>query len=80
MAVEEPKFQVLAQDNGFEVRQYAPQIVAETWVDGDMDAAGSKGFRAIADYIFGNNTAPQNKQSSITRKMIFLPTRQEVEG
>lgn len=61
MAVEEPKFQVLTQEvtqeGAFEVRQYAPFIVAETWVDGDMDAASSKGFRAIADYIFGNNVA-----------------------
>lgn len=64
MAVEEPKFEVLAQDGGFELRQYAPLIVAETWVDGDMDAASGKGFRAIADYIFGNNTAPQSQQSS----------------
>lgn len=64
MAVEEPKFQVLAQDGRFEVRQYAPLIVAETWVDGDMDTASNKGFRAIADYIFGNNTAPQTQQSS----------------
>ena len=64
MAIEEPKFQVLAQDGGFEVRQYAPLIVAETWVDGDMDTASSKGFRAIADYIFGNNTTPQSDQSS----------------
>lgn len=64
MAVEEPKFQVLAQEGRFELRQYAPLIVAETWVEGDMDAASSKGFRAIADYIFGNNTAPQTQQSS----------------
>ena len=64
MAVEEPKFEVLAQDGRFEVRRYAPLIVAETWVEGDMDAASSKGFRAIADYIFGNNTAPQTQQSS----------------
>ena len=64
MAVEEPKFEVLAQDDRFEVRQYAPLIVAETWVDGDMDAASGKGFRAIADYIFGNNTTSQNDESS----------------
>lgn len=61
MAIEEPKFQVLnkevSQDGTFEVRQYAPVIVAETWVAGDMDAASNKGFRAIADYIFGNNQA-----------------------
>ena len=64
MAVEEPKFEVLAQDSRFEVRRYAPLIVAETWVDGDMDTASNKGFRAIADYIFGNNTAPQTQHSS----------------
>jgi hypothetical protein len=61
MAIEEPKFQVLTKEvtseGSFEVRQYAPFIVAETWVDGDMDTASSKGFRVIADYIFGNNEA-----------------------
>ncbi|MEO7105897.1 MAG: heme-binding protein [Rhodoferax sp.] len=59
MAIEEPKFEVVIKDvtpeGTFELRQYAPYIVAETWVDGDMDAASSKGFRVIADYIFGNN-------------------------
>ena len=56
MAVEEPKFEVLAEDGSYQVRRYAPVIVAETLVDGDMDTASGKGFRLIADYIFGNNT------------------------
>ena len=56
MAVEEPKFEVLTEDGSYQVRRYAPVIVAETLVDGDMDAASGKGFRVIADYIFGNNT------------------------
>jgi hypothetical protein len=64
LAVEEPKYALLEQEAGFELRQYAPRIVAETWVDGDMDAASSKGFQLIADYIFGNNKAPQSPQSS----------------
>lgn len=55
MAVEEPKFEVTAQDGNYEVRRYAPVIVAETYVEGDMDAASRKGFKLIADYIFGNN-------------------------
>ena len=55
MAVEEPKFEVTARDGSCEVRRYAPVIVAETYVDGDMDAASRKGFKLIADYIFGNN-------------------------
>jgi hypothetical protein len=64
LAIEEPKYKVLDQDAGFELRQYAPLIVAETWVNGDMEAASSKGFRIIADYIFGNNKVPQSTQSS----------------
>ncbi len=64
LAIEEPKYKILDQEAGFELRQYAPFIVAETWVDGDMDAASNKGFRVIADYIFGNNKAPQSTQSS----------------
>ena len=55
MAVEEPKFEVTARDGSCEVRRYAPVIVAETYVEGDMDAASRKGFKLIADYIFGNN-------------------------
>ena len=55
MAVEEPKFEVTAQDGNHEVRRYAPVIVAETYVEGDMDTATRNGFKLIADYIFGNN-------------------------
>jgi hypothetical protein len=39
------------------LRSYPAFIVAETFVEGDMDAASGKGFRAIADYIFVNNVA-----------------------
>ena len=55
MATEEPKFESLLKEDAFEVRRYAPQIVAETTLDGDMDSASNRGFRLIADYIFGNN-------------------------
>jgi len=44
MAVEEPKFDVLVSDGPFEVRKYAPVLVAETLVEGDMDEASNKGF------------------------------------
>ena len=64
LAIEEPKYKVLNQDAGFELRQYAPLIVAETWVDGDMDAASNKGFRVIADYIFGNNKPPKARKAA----------------
>lgn len=55
MATEEPKFESLRKEDNVEIRLYAPLIVAETMVDGDMDSATSQGFRRIASYIFGDN-------------------------
>lgn len=57
MATEEPKYQTLRQEGDFEIRRYAPMLIAETTVEGDMDAASNTGFRRIADFIFGNNRA-----------------------
>ena len=64
MATEEPKYAVEQAQAPFEVRRYAPTLIAEVVVDGDMDEASSKGFRLIADYIFGNNQTPGSEQQS----------------
>jgi hypothetical protein len=55
--VEHPKYTLVERSGAIEIRDYAPIIVAETEVRGDRREAISKGFRLIADYIFGNNTA-----------------------
>jgi len=55
MATEEPKYAVLEKEAPFEIRSYAPMIVAEVQVEGDLDEASSQGFRLIAAYIFGQN-------------------------
>jgi len=55
MATEEPKFEIITKDGDFELRQYAPMVVAETLVSGSQDEASSRGFRVIAGYIFGDN-------------------------
>jgi hypothetical protein len=66
MAIEEPKYEIVTAEAQFEVRHYAPILIAETIVEGDMDAASSKGFRLIADYIFGNNQqADSDKKAKI---------------
>jgi len=57
--VEQPKYQVIESSGNIEIRDYAPMIVAEAEVAGDRRDAIGKGFRIIADYIFGNNTAAQ---------------------
>jgi hypothetical protein len=64
MAIEEPKYDVVQVDGPFEIRKYAPILIAETFVDGDMDEASSKGFRLIADFIFGNNQVTDSNASS----------------
>jgi hypothetical protein len=64
MAIEEPKYKILRTDEDIEVRQYEPQLIAQTVVDGDMDQASNKGFRLIADFIFGNNEAPNSSGSA----------------
>jgi len=55
MAIEEPKYEVLLSDGPYEIRHYTSILIAETVVEGDMDEASNKGFRLIADFIFGNN-------------------------
>lgn len=69
MATEEPKFQLLSQHDHIELRRYPAFVVAETFVEGDMDAASGKGFRAIADYIFGNNVAVGSAPEKASEKI-----------
>lgn len=69
MATEEPKFEVLSQHGHIELRRYPAFVIAETTVEGDMDAASGKGFRAIADYIFGNNQAKTPNADTASEKI-----------
>jgi hypothetical protein len=55
MAIEGPQYQVEMNYPGFEVRRYAPYLVAETEVTGTREQAGNEGFRRLAGYIFGKN-------------------------
>ncbi|GAB1264178.1 SOUL family heme-binding protein [Aurantivibrio infirmus] len=57
MATEEPEYTVIEKSGAFELRVYAPMIVAETQTSGSLDEASDAGFKVIADYIFGNNTS-----------------------
>jgi len=60
MATEEAKYELIHQEGDFQVRQYAPHIVAETLVDSDFEDAGSQAFQRLFKYISGNNMAKQN--------------------
>lgn len=63
MANEEPRYEVVKKEGDFEVRRYQPMIIAEVLVTGTLSEASNKGFRQIADFIFGNNEDPVKKQS-----------------
>ncbi len=55
VGVEEPAFNIVRADASFEVRDYAPVIVAETTVSGEAVKARNSGFMPLADYIFAND-------------------------
>tara|TARA_B100000927_G_scaffold164725_1_gene132724 strand:+ start:548 stop:1129 length:582 start_codon:yes stop_codon:yes gene_type:complete len=57
MAIETPKHTLIKKENGFEIREYEPMIIAKTSVRSDYSDAASTGFRRIASYIFGGNSA-----------------------
>lgn len=85
MAIEEPPHEVVRRHADFEVRDYAPRVVAETEVAALPRAeAGNEGFRRLAGYIFGKNrgerriamTAPV-AQSPGTRIAMTAPVAQE---
>jgi hypothetical protein len=57
MAIERPTYSVETSDPPYEIRDYAPTLVAVVHVDGDRSDAVSAGFRILAGYIFGDNRA-----------------------
>jgi hypothetical protein len=54
---EEPRYSITAHVGDIEIRQYGPRIAAETLVAANEASARNEGFRLIAGYIFGANTA-----------------------
>jgi effector-binding domain-containing protein len=73
MATEEAPYTVIRTDDIFELREYAPQVLAEIIVDGDLEGAGSKAFRPLFRYISGDNKS----RDKIAMK---VPVAQEAKG
>jgi hypothetical protein len=88
MALEEAKYTVLEGEGDFELRQYEPQIVAETLVEGDFKDVGNEGFRRLYGYISGKNlkrqtipmTAPVSQEASSEKIPMTAPVNQEQVG
>ena len=79
MATDEPEFRLILKADKFEIREYSPKIIAQIEVFGDFDDASSKGFKILADYIFGNNTsADGNSRIEMTAPVEMEPLPQKI--
>jgi effector-binding domain-containing protein len=74
MATEEPEFKLISEEAEFQIREYDPKIIAQVEVEGDFDEASSRGFKLLADYIFGNNLLDgASKKISMTTPVEMTP-------
>ena len=89
MAAEEAPYTVLKIDDIFELREYAPQVLAEIIVEGDLEDAGNKAFRPLFRYISGDNrsrgkiamTAPVSQEQKGEKISMTAPvSQQRVQG
>jgi hypothetical protein len=55
--VERARYKTVRRERDIEIRDYTPMIVAEVELSDDRERALQQGFRTLANYIFGNNTA-----------------------
>jgi hypothetical protein len=86
--IEKAKYTLVRKEGAFEIRQYAPQIVAETVVDAKFDEAGNVAFRRLYGYISGKNrakasiamTAPVEQQESSEKIAMTAPVEQVGSG
>lgn len=77
MANEEPQYRVTYSDERFELREYAPYLVAETRVAAPFDQAGNEAFSILAGYIFGNNRGQQKIE--MTAPVSQVPASEKIE-
>jgi hypothetical protein len=85
MAVEEASYVVLKSDGKFEVREYAPHVLAETLVAADLENAGGKAFQKLFGYISGENvsrtkvvmTAPVSQVPASEKIQMTAPVGQQ---
>jgi hypothetical protein len=85
MAIEEASYKVLTTSGKFEIREYAPQILAEMLVESDLEEAGNKAFRTLFRYISGANrmrarvsmTAPVSQVQTGENIVMTAPVSQQ---
>ncbi|MBM3360651.1 MAG: SOUL family heme-binding protein [Candidatus Methylopumilus sp.] len=80
MAIEEPEFISIEKKDLFEIREYQPKLIAQVLVTGTFDSASSKGFRLLADFIFGNNkTKEGSKKIDMTAPVVTRDASEKID-
>lgn len=80
MAIEEPEFISIEKKDLFEIREYQPKLIAQVLVTGTFDSASSKGFRLLADFIFGNNkTKEGSKKIDMTAPVVSRDASEKID-
>jgi hypothetical protein len=77
MAIEAAKYEVVKKDNKFEIRDYAPHILAETVVEGDVKDAGNNAFKRLFRYISGDNRS--RDKVAMTAPVSQQPMREKIK-
>ena len=74
-AIDEPAYTVVQTTDVFEVRQYAPYLVAEVVVPGPVSEAGNQGFSLLGGYIFGKNKGERKLEMTapVTQTPVAAP-------
>jgi hypothetical protein len=88
MAIEKAQYKTIVQEGRFELRQYEPHIVAETYVEGSFSGAVDAAFNRLFRYIQGNNrkresismTAPVNQEADSEKIAMTAPVGQQEEN
>jgi len=75
--LKEPEYTVLQKKNGYEIRKYEPYIIARIAFPGQYKNVTNKGFRVLANYIFGGNK--QNMRMSMTTP-VFVEKKVDIDG
>jgi len=88
MASEEAEYKVIKAEKNFEIREYAPHILAEVVITGSLEEAGNQAFRPLFKYISGDNTAsakvamtaPVSQQAAGEKIAMTAPVSQQAAG
>ncbi len=67
---QQPAYTVVLSDEPFELRDYAPMVVAEVTHSGDRRSASGRSFRRLAAYIFAQDRPDGGEKIDMTSPVI----------